>query len=235
MIFHNYSRTEIWHRTSRKNKGYKFGRQQTTRECGSHRTSPTIPRNNIDQIVTNGNNLINELNKGNAVSDIEQLCNYRDLKNLNDWMKTNLRDDTAINQSDDVKNKINPLINKIDEKLPSYSNYGSGTTTDWGEVCRSGGIYPQDCQFNEVETDCNNWKYGYAGKYDRINITKNNKYNGTCQHNEGQTINTGNCHKINVKDWFSSTIDTISGIGGDLMSGDIGGAAGGVVEVLSSY
>ena len=212
------------------NYGYKFDIVSTTRECTTeNRPHPDIPQDDLDALVANGENLINELDKANQLSDQEQLCNYRDLNNL----KNTLNDIVNENQNNNsVNNIIRPLLNVVNTKLSLHSNYQSGTTNDWGEVCRSQGIYPQDCEYNEVETNCNNWRYGYNGKYNVINITKPNKYTGSCDVINGQAINTENCNRILVQDWFSSTL---GGITSDLMSGNVGGAAGGIINTLSSF
>tara|TARA_Y100001936_G_C16092075_1_gene687256 strand:+ start:3387 stop:5498 length:2112 start_codon:yes stop_codon:yes gene_type:complete len=206
-----------------KNYGYKFDIVSTTRECTTeNRPHPDIPEDDLDALVANGENLINELDKANQLSDQEQLCNYRDLNNL----KNTLNDIVNENQNNNsVNNIIRPLLNVVNTKLSLHSNYQSGTTNDWGEVCRSQGIYPQDCEYNKVETNCNNWRYGYNGKYNVINITKPNKYTGSCDVINGQAINTENCNRILVQDWFSSTLGAVGGMAGNLMSGDFEGAA----------
>ncbi len=196
---------------NKKDYGYKFKYNTKTNDCGSNSSdlTPVLTGSNtndplfLDSLGSHADDLISKLGSG-TIGSTENKCHYQSLKNQYDWMVDNLLD--GVNQQDDnnsYKIELNRQLKKMNDTFDLYRG-GNPTNENinengWGEICKQKGIYPQNCQHEELERNCTDLNQGFAGgKYKVINITSPAKYNGTCAYQQGQIMDTNNCIRIQL-------------------------------------
>ena len=214
---------------NRKDYGYQFKyNTKSTNNCESNsdKLTPVPTSSNINDpsflnsLGSNTDDLISKLGSGTLGSE-ENKCNYQSLKNQYDWMVNNLLNGLE-QQNDSYKIELNRQLKKMNDTFDLYRVENPEDPTNeninengWGEICKQKGIYPQDCQHQELERNCTDLNQGFAGgKYKVINITSPAKYNGTCDYQQGQIKDTNNCVAIqlnnapNIFDAAGNLIDT---------------------------
>lgn len=219
---------------NRKDYGYqfKYNTISTNRcESDSDKLTPVPTSSNINDpsflnsLGSNADDLISKLGSGTVGSE-ENKCHYQSLKNQYGWMVENLLDGVE-QQNDSYKIELNRQLKKMNDTFDLYRG-GNPTNENinengWGEICKQKGIYPQPCQHEALQRNCTDLNQGFAGgKYKVINITSPAKYNGTCEYQQGQIIDTNNCIRIQL----NNVPDILDVAGGALDAIGLGGMPG---------
>ena len=209
----------------RKDYGYKFKYNTVTNDCGSNSSDLTpVPTSStindpifLNSLGSNADDLISKLGSGTVGSE-ENKCHYQSLKNQYDWMVENLLDGLE-QQSESYKTELNSQLKIMNDTFDLYRGTNENINEDgWGEICKQKGIYPQNCEHEELERNCTDLNKGFAGgKYKVINITSPAKYNGTCDYKQGQIKDTNNCVAIQLNN-APNIFDAASNLAGGALN-----------------